>query len=74
MAFFKLVSMSLALRFTQQDFIERRCVIKTRVIRDRIVIIALKMAIGVRELVANIIDRGTLIVLNTVFNKLSKTK
>ncbi len=56
--FFKLTTTSLALRFTQPNFIKRRLMVNKRVIRGDFIIIEIEITIRVKKMVTNIIKQG----------------
>ncbi len=58
MALFKLTTTSLALRFTQPNFIKQRWMVNKRVIRGDFIFIEIEIAIRVKKVVTNIIKQG----------------
>ncbi len=58
MAFFKLTTSSLALRFTQPNFIKKRWMVNKRIIRGDFIIIEIEIAIRVKKIVTNVIKQG----------------
>ncbi len=74
MVFFKLMTTSPALRFTQPNFIKWRWIANKRDIGGALIIIEIEIAIRVKKVVTIIIKQGIIASAKHSFKKLSKTK